>query len=135
MLLATVLLSLAAAAPQDAAPAKAPTAPPPQAAPQTPAPAASAAPAAPAGTPHIDKGLAAFKKRHFSAARKEFEEAVAAHPDSAAAHFYLGYACYKLGEPSRRMNPNKEKAREEFAKAFSLDPSFQPVWGRKAPVG
>ena len=48
----------------------------------------------------------------------------------AAAAYYLGYACYKMGEPSRRLNADKEKAKELFAKAFSLDPTFTPTWGR-----
>jgi hypothetical protein len=48
----------------------------------------------------------------------------------AAAAYYLGYTFYKIGEPSRRMNANKEKAKELFAKAFSLDPAFSPTWGK-----
>ncbi len=124
MLLATVLLS-AALAPQ--APPAVPT-------PDTAAPAVTAAeppaPALEAASPHLDAGLAAFKRRRFAAARAEFEKAQAADPQSAAAAFYLGYTHYKMGEPSRRMNANKEKAKELFAKAFSLDPAFRPTWGR-----
>ena len=78
----------------------------------------------------LDAGIAAFKKRRFAAARAEFEKAEAADPQSAAAAYYLGYTYYKMGEPSRRMNANKEKAKELFAKAFSLDPTFTPDWGR-----
>jgi tetratricopeptide (TPR) repeat protein len=63
-------------------------------------------------------------------ARAEFEKAAAADPQSAAAAYYLGYTFYKIGEPSRRMNANKERAKELFAKAFSLDPTFAPTWGR-----
>jgi tetratricopeptide (TPR) repeat protein len=120
MLLATVLLSVALA-PQ----------PPPPAAPEVP-PAVAAAdlPAAGAAAAHIDAGIAAFKKRRFAAARTELEQAVAADPQSAAAAYYLGYTFYKLGEPSRRMNENKEKAKELFAKAFRLDPAFTPTWGK-----
>ena len=131
MLLATVLLS-AALAPQAAqAPPPAATAPEPAAtAPAMPAaPPAAAASAAPAA-PHIDAGIAAFKKRRFAAAKAEFEKAEAADPQSAAAAYYLGYTYYKIGEPSKRMNANKEKAKELFAKAFSLDPAFNPSWGR-----
>jgi Tfp pilus assembly protein PilF len=143
MLLATVLLPLALAPQAATAPAQEPTPPPAvqePAAPPTvqapaPPPAAVKATEIPAATaaadPHVGAGLAAFKKRHFAAARAEFEKAVADDPQSAAAHFYLGYTFYKLGEPSKRMNPNKEKAKEEFAKTFSLDPSFEPVWGSK----
>jgi len=114
MLLATVLLSAALA----------PQAPPPAAtAPQPPV-------ATSATDPYLSAGIAAFKKRRFAAARAEFEKAEAANPQSAAAAYYLGYTFYKLGEPSRRMNANKEKAKELFAKAFSLDPAFTPGWGK-----
>ena len=121
MLLATVLLS-AALAPQE----------PPTTAPAPETPPVSTAELAPAGpaAPHLDAGIAAFKKRRFSAARAEFEKAEAAEPQSAAAAYYLGYTYYKMGEPSRRMNANKEKAKELFAKAYTLDPSFRPSWGR-----
>lgn len=112
MLLATVLLSAALA----------PQAPPPTAE-------AGAAPSS-AAAAHLEAGIAAFKKRRFAAARSEFEKAQEADPQSAAAAYYLGYTFYKLGEPSRRMNANKEKARELFAKAFTLDPTFAPTWGR-----
>ncbi len=125
MLLATVPLS-AALAPQAPAPPPAATAPEPPA-PVAPAATPSAGPAA----PYIDAGIAAFKKRRFAAARADFEKAEAADPQSAAAAYYLGYTYYKIGEPSKRMNANKEKAKELFAKAFSLDPTFNPTWGRK----
>jgi tetratricopeptide (TPR) repeat protein len=128
MLLATVLLS-AALAPQ-AAQAPPPAATTPEPAPTTPvAPAPSATSAGPA-VPYIDAGIAAFKKRRFAAARADFEKAEAADPQSAAAAYYLGYTYYKIGEPSKRMNADKEKAKELFAKAFSLDPAFVPSWGR-----
>ena len=92
----------------------------------------SAAPEASSGVAQsaIEAGLAAFKRRRFSQAETEFSRAVAADPGSAAAHFYLGYTHYKMGEPPRRMNAHKERAREEFAKAFELDPGFRPVWVR-----
>ena len=125
MLLATVLLS-AALAPQ----APAPAAPPPDPAPPGVTTTELPAPPSGAATPHLDAGIAAFKKRRFAAARAEFEKAEAADPQSAAAAYYLGYTYYKMGEPSRRMNANKEKAKELFAKAFSLDPTFRPTWGR-----
>ena len=118
MLLATVLLS-AALTPQ--APAAEP-----------PAVKAAGVPATPTGATAaaLDAGIAAFKKRRFATARAEFEKAEAADPQSAAAAYYLGYTHYKLGEPSRRMNADKEKAKELFAKAFGLDPAFTPTWGR-----
>ena len=125
MLLATVLLS-AALAPQ----APPPAAPTPD--PAAPGVTATELPAPPSGAaaPHLDAGIAAFKKRRFASARAEFEKAEAADPQSAAAAYYLGYTYYKMGEPSRRMNANKEKAKELFAKAFGLDPTFRPSWGR-----
>ena len=128
MLLATVLLS-AALAPQAPPPAAPPQEPPAVTAPAPAAPPAAAASGA--ADPYLAAGIAAFKKRRFAAARAEFEKAEAADPQSAAAAYYLGYTFYKIGEPSRRMNANKERAKELFAKAFSLDPAFNPDWGRK----
>jgi tetratricopeptide (TPR) repeat protein len=128
MLLATVLLS-AALAPQAPPPAATAPEPPPEAAPAAPVP-SPATPSAGPAAPYLDTGIAAFKKRRFAAARAEFEKAETADPQSAAAAYYLGYTYYKIGEPSRRMNADKEKAKELFAKAFSLDPAFSPTWGK-----
>ena len=86
----------------------------------------AATPASPASP--IDAGLKAYAQRRYAQAEIEFRKAVEADPASAAAHFYLGYTYYKMGEPALRMNPNKEKARTEFAKAFELDPAFKPAW-------
>ena len=135
MLLATVLLSAALASQASQTPPRPPAATPPDAPPAT----AEATPVAPSdqpaaagpAAPFIDAGIAAFKKRRFAAAKAEFEKAEAADPQSAAAAYYLGYTYYKIGEPSRGMNANKEKAQELFAKAFSLDPAFNPTWRRK----
>jgi hypothetical protein len=104
-----------------------PAEPPPGLAPAGPAPAGPA----PAFQESIDSGLKAFIRGRFSRARDEFEKAYAADPQSAAAAFYLGYANYKVGEPSARMNADKQRARELFARAYQLDPNFQPVWGQK----
>ncbi len=83
----------------------------------------------------LGAGIAAFKKRNFARAEAEFGKAVDADPKSAAAHFYLGYAIYKRAEPKRPFHPDKQKAKDEFAKAFELDPSFEPDWGRgKVPA-
>jgi len=134
MILAVLAATLLAQAPE--------TTPPDQTAPPAAQEAAPIEQAPPAREPasatrtgnasaYIDKGLAAFRARRLKAAREAFESAVAADPQSASAAYYLGYALYKLGEPSRRMNANKERARDLFAKAFSLDPSFKPSFGRK----
>jgi tetratricopeptide (TPR) repeat protein len=120
---AAVLL-LVLANPQDA---PAPTPPPPPEA-VTATDVATPSPAAEA----IAAGQKAFVRHRFRVAQADFEKAMAADPQSAAAAFYLGYTFYKLGEPQHRMNDNKQKARELFAKAFSLDPGFRPDWGRPA---
>ena len=125
MLLPLLFAAAAGLTPQESTPPPAPPAPTlqttPSAAPETASGAAQAA---------IDAGIAAFKRRRFAQAESEFSKAVAADPGSAAAHFYLGYTHYKMGEPPRRMNAHKERAREEFAKAFELDPGFRPAWVR-----
>ena len=147
MLLATVVLSAALApqvTPAEPPPPEVPptleAAPLPQAEEPAPALAAEPAPAmavepaplaAPATQEHIDAGLKAFIRGRFSRAQGEFEKAYDADPQSAAAAFYLGYACYKIGEPTRRMDPDKQRAKELFAKAYSLDPAFVPVWHTK----
>jgi tetratricopeptide (TPR) repeat protein len=95
-------------------------------------PAAAPAQAAPASAmsadEHIEAGKAAFKKKRFAAARDHFQQAVEANPDSAAAHFYLGYAIYKIAEPKRPNSPGKQEAAGHFAKAYELDPAFKPSW-------
>jgi tetratricopeptide (TPR) repeat protein len=125
MLLPFLFAAASALTPQESAPPPPPPAPTLQTTP-------SAAPEAAPGVAQsaIDAGIAAFKRRRFTQAEAEFGRAVAADPGSAAAHFYLGYTHYKMGEPPRRMNAHKERAREEFAKAYELDPGFRPVWVR-----
>jgi tetratricopeptide (TPR) repeat protein len=87
---------------------------------------AAAAPADPIGA-----GLDHFKHHRFKAAAAEFQRAVEADARSAAAHFYLGYALYKIAEPTRRLTPDKQRAAAEFAQCFELDPQFRPVWARR----
>ena len=144
MLLATVILSAAIpqAVPPEASPLEATAIqesapmPPPEAPASAMGIEASELPPPPGGAfqEHIEAGLKAFIRGRFSRARDAFEKAYEADPQSAAAAFYLGYACYKIGEPSTRMNADKEKARDLFAKTYNLDPAFQPVWGRKPAV-
>jgi tetratricopeptide (TPR) repeat protein len=76
----------------------------------------------------IARGLVLYRRLRFQEARREFQQAVEADPSSAAAHFYLGYTLYKIGEPTRRLTPEKVEAREEFARCFELDRSFRPIW-------
>lgn len=80
---------------------------------------------------HIQSGLAAFRRRHFSQAMDHFQKAVDADPNSAAATFYLAYTLYKITEPKRPFHPDKQRAASLFAKAYELDPTFQPVWVKK----
>ena len=85
-----------------------------------------------AGSPqsHIDAGLREFRRRRFTAAQAHFELALQANPEDAAATFYLAYTVYKTAEPKRPFHPDKQKAADLFAKAYSLDPTFKPVWHR-----
>jgi tetratricopeptide (TPR) repeat protein len=118
-MIATVsLLVLLLPAPQEAVPAPAQEQ---AAAPETAAPSMSA-------DEHIDAGLAAFRKRRFAAARTHFQQALDASPDSAAAHFYLGYTIYKIAEPKRPNSPGKQEAAQHFARAYELDPGSTPAW-------
>ena len=114
---AMVLTALLAPAPQDP-PATAPAAP-------------TAAPSGASASEEIQAGLNAFAKHRLTAARAAFERAVAADPQSAAAHYYLGYTIYKIAEPKRHDSPGKKEAAEEFAKAYQIDPAFKPVWGSR----
>ena len=125
MLVTPVVLAVLLPALQQAVP---PAAPAPKDSPS--AVAASDMPAASTGAaqPHLDAGLAAFRKRRFSQAEIEFRKAADAEPQSAAAAFYLGYTYYKIAEPKRHDSPGKQKAAELFAKAYALDPAFTPVW-------
>ncbi len=91
--------------------------------------ASAAVPSGGSASDEIQAGLNAFAKRRFAQAREAFERAVAADPQSAAAHFYLGYTIYKIAEPKKHDSPGKKEAAAEFAKAYELDPNFQPVWG------
>ena len=77
----------------------------------------------------LDAGFAAFKKRRFAQAEVDFKKAMEADPGSAGPYFYLGYTYYKMAERKRPFHPDKQKAKDMFAKAFEIDPAFRPVWG------
>jgi Tfp pilus assembly protein PilF len=104
---------------------------PPQETPAEPEPEPQTVAAPLAATHSVATGLELFRKRRFRQAVTEFEKAVAAEPESAAAHFYLGYSLYKIAEPTRRLTPDKQRAAEEFARCYSIDPAFTPAWGHK----
>jgi tetratricopeptide (TPR) repeat protein len=94
------------------------------------APEAAPAPDAGAAQTAIDAGLKAFIRGRFQTAKTDFQKAVDADPESAAANFYLGYATYKVAEKKRPFHPEKQEAAQLFAKAYELDPSFVPVWAK-----
>lgn len=126
---ALVLLAVLAPAAQDT-PSAAPSTDPPAAADEA-TPAASRKSTAGASTSSGDPlqaGLTLYKKRRFRQAVAEFQRAVEADPQSAAAQYYLGYTIYKIAEPRRPNDPGKQQAAEHFAKAYELDPSFRPTW-------
>ena len=77
----------------------------------------------------LDAGFAAFKRHRFAQAEVDFRKAMDADPGSAGPYFYLGYTYYKMAERKRPFHPDKQKAKDLFAKAYELDPAFRPVWG------
>jgi tetratricopeptide (TPR) repeat protein len=78
---------------------------------------------------HGSAGMAAYWRLDFQAAAGHFQAAVDADPQSAAALYYLGYSVYKIAEPKRANDPGKRRAAELFARAYEMDPGFQPRWG------
>jgi TolA-binding protein len=78
----------------------------------------------------IAAGLAAYKHRKLAEAEADFQKALDADPNSAAAAYYLGYTIYKRVE-KRPFHPDKARAAKYFDQAFTLDPAFRPNWGRR----
>ncbi len=76
----------------------------------------------------VAAGLAAFRRLRFRDAERHFQAAVEADPQSAAAAFYLAYTVYKIAEPKQPFHPDKQRAAQLFARAYELDPGFEPVW-------
>lgn len=76
-----------------------------------------------APVPTIDRsrpeGLPEYFSSEFGDAAQRLEDTLAQHPDSAAAHYYLGYAFYMMGDLKR--------SREGFTRAYEIDPSFTPI--------
>ena len=89
-----------------------------------------AATAAPAQSGSVEAGLRLYHRRQFTRAAAEFQAAADANPQDAAAAWYLAYTWYKIAEPKRPFHPDKQKAAQLFAKAYELDPTFKPDWGR-----
>jgi Tfp pilus assembly protein PilF len=87
--------------------------------------------AAPAGdaTALVQARLRKYRQHRYAQAAADFEQALTADPQSAAAAWYLAYAWYKVAEPKRPFDPGKQRAAEMFGRAYSLDPGFRPDWG------
>jgi len=101
----------------------------PQPATQNPVPPPSAVQSTslPSAQSSLDQGLNLYRRRQLRAARQAFQQAVDADPDSAAAHFYLGYTLYKIAEPTKRLTPEKQEALTHFSRSVELDPRFKPT--------
>ena len=99
--------------------------------PRTTAPSGSATSAASGrlAEQQLVAGLGAYSKLRFTEAEQHFRAAIDADPGRAPAHYYLAYTIYKIAEPRRPNDPGKQRAAEEFAKAYAIDPGFTPAWG------
>jgi tetratricopeptide (TPR) repeat protein len=91
-----------------------------------------AAPAFPAEEPfdtttaskHVGQGISLLHAKKYDAAIKEFEEAASINPD-AEAYYYLGYTYYLKGRNGDE--ESRQKSRENFSKAYEIDPNFSPT--------
>lgn len=72
---------------------------------------------------HLDQGIAFLKVKKFDAAIREFEASADINPD-AEAYYYLGYAYYLKGRTGD--GENRNKSRENFERAYEIDPNFSP---------
>ena len=74
----------------------------------------------------IAAGRAALDRGDVDQAIAQFERAVAAQPNSAAAHYYLGLACGAKAQKSGMFGgfSNIGKARDEWNRALAIDPGY-----------
>jgi tetratricopeptide (TPR) repeat protein len=72
---------------------------------------------------HIDQGIALLKAKNFDAAIGKFEESAELDP-GAEAYYYLGYAYYLKGRSGDM--ESRALSRENFEKAYEIDPNFTP---------
>jgi tetratricopeptide (TPR) repeat protein len=70
-----------------------------------------------------EKGRQLLNTRKYDAAIEALEEAVNTAPD-AEAYYLLGYAYYMKGKAGDE--ESKEKAKENFDEAYTLNPNFSP---------
>jgi Flp pilus assembly protein TadD len=66
----------------------------------------------------LTRALAAYEKQDFTAAAEAFKNAIDSDPSSVEAHYYLGYALYKL----KRF----DEARVAFTQAYQLRSDYLP---------
>ncbi len=76
-----------------------------------------------AAAEHIEKGIAQLQAKHYDDAIKEFDESATIAPE-AEAYYYLGYTYYLKGR--NQDDGNRERSRENFEKAYEIDPNFTP---------
>jgi tetratricopeptide (TPR) repeat protein len=76
-----------------------------------------------AAVQHLEQGIAHLNAKHYDAAIAEFEESAAISPE-AEAYYYLGYAYYLKGRT--KDGENRNLSRENFEKAYEIDPNFTP---------
>lgn len=77
-----------------------------------------------AATKHVGQGISLLHAKKYDAAIKEFEEAASINPD-AEAYYYLGYSYYLKGRHGDE--ESRQKSRENFSKAYEIDPNFSPT--------
>ena len=73
---------------------------------------------------YVDKGISLLHAKNYNAAIAAFEESVAISPE-AEAYYYLGYAYYLKSRKGD--SESRELSRENFEKAYELDPNFTPT--------
>lgn len=87
----------------------------------------------------IEQGQAFLSQRKFNEARQAFESAIAADPNFAPGHFYLGYALASLGQHERaisefqttlKLSPNTKEAMINIASNYQSlgDPNSAITW-------
>lgn len=72
----------------------------------------------------MNKGVSDLMLGHYNAAIEALEESVSIDPQ-APAFYYLGYAYYMKSKKGD--GENRTKAKENFDKAYELDPDFTPI--------
>jgi tetratricopeptide (TPR) repeat protein len=82
-----------------------------------------------AAAQHIEQGIERLNAKDYDAAIAEFEESATISPE-AEAYYYLGYTYYLKGRA--KDGGNRNLSRENFEKAYEIDPSFTPR--RPAPA-